>query len=76
MAIGDVWLEWNMGERGKIKRKNKKLRDGGMERERKWDPPRLNMAIPRPASDSMEMDLAIIFGIVMCHLAPFQLINK
>jgi hypothetical protein len=30
--------------------------------------PRLNMAIPSPASERMAMDLATIAGMVMCHL--------
>lgn len=30
--------------------------------------PRLNMAIPRPASDKMDMDFAIIAGISIPHL--------
>lgn len=27
------------------------------------------MAIPRPASDKMEMDFSTIFGIATCHLS-------
>ena len=30
--------------------------------------PRLNMAIPSPASERMEMDLATTAGMEMCHL--------
>lgn len=30
--------------------------------------PRLNMAIPRPASDNIDIDPDIIVGILMCHL--------
>lgn len=30
--------------------------------------PRLNMAMPSPASDSIDMDLAIMVGISTCHL--------
>jgi len=32
--------------------------------------PRLNMAIPSPASERMEMDLATTAGMEMCHLQP------
>ena len=30
--------------------------------------PKLNMAIPRHASDSIEIDFSRIFGIATCHL--------
>lgn len=30
--------------------------------------PKLNIAIPSPASDSMEIDFSIIFGMLTCHL--------
>ena len=30
--------------------------------------PKLNMAIPSPASDRMEMDFATMAGISTCHL--------
>lgn len=30
--------------------------------------PKLNIAIPSPASDSMEIDFSIILGIATCHL--------
>lgn len=32
--------------------------------------PRLNMAIPSPASERMAMDLATTAGMEMCHLQP------
>jgi hypothetical protein len=42
----------------------------GMERSEACEEyrPRLNMAIPSPASDRMEMDLTTIAGISMFHL--------
>jgi len=36
--------------------------------------PKLNIAIPRPASDSMEIDFSIILGICTCHLQWINLI--
>ena len=35
--------------------------------------PRLNMAIPRPASDKMDIDLAIIAGISIPHLQNYNI---
>lgn len=37
-----------------------------------WDWPRLNIAMPSPASDSIEMDFAIIAGISTFHLHGHQ----
>ena len=36
--------------------------------------PKLNIAIPRPASDSMEIDFSIILGMCTCHL--YVIINR
>lgn len=38
--------------------------------------PKLNMAIPSPASESMEIDFASIFGIARCHLGQKRQINQ
>lgn len=38
--------------------------------------PKLNMAIPRPASESMEMDLAMMAGIVTFHLSTTKMERK
>lgn len=38
--------------------------------------PRLNMAIPRPASDKMDMDLATMAGITTPHLQRSQAIVR
>ena len=35
--------------------------------------PRLNMAIPRPASDKMDIDLAMIAGISISHLQNYNI---
>lgn len=40
------------------------------------DTPKLNMAIPRPASDKMEIESSIIFGIDTCHLEQNKTINQ
>lgn len=37
--------------------------------------PKLNMAIPSPASESMEIDFASIFGIARCHLTQIKTSN-
>uniref|UniRef100_J3L2A5 Uncharacterized protein n=1 Tax=Oryza brachyantha TaxID=4533 RepID=J3L2A5_ORYBR len=41
---------------------------GRQEHKGRGHPPRLNMAIPSPASERMEMDLATIAGMETCHL--------
>ena len=60
--VASVGTSW----RGRI---NCRCRGTGRQQHKgRGHPPRLNMAIPSPASDRMEMDFATIVGMEMCHL--------
>lgn len=65
---------WARGRGGRINCGATRCRAGRrQEHKGRGHPPRLNMAIPSPASERMEMDFSTIVGMETCHLRSMNI---